>query len=280
MNDSPAACAGLALSVSQYVADLAQDDDSPEQKDASGEPGESCEGSCDAEQSGTDATDETSDDEVSEPGTVTTFKPVLNEPSGAAGFLRDENAERPVTAKSFLYFDKLERGGQCPIAIELTIGDEWHINANPRHPEFVVPTEIKITSKQKVKLTKVRYPKHELLNVAGSDEPYHVYGGKVIIYGLLEIDGSETAEEADMEIKLTYQACNENECLPPDQIVLKGKVPVVKTGDPLKKINEVKFRQLTPLDKEKEPADKDKTSADPDKTVDEDKTTGKEKIQE
>ncbi|MBL8817903.1 MAG: DUF255 domain-containing protein [Planctomyces sp.] len=270
--DSPAACAGLALSVRQYVGELALDGEVPEQEDASDEPGESCGGGFD------------NGDETSEPGTVTTFKPVLNEAGGAVGFLRDENAERPVTAKSFLYFDKLERGGQCPIAIELTIGEEWHINANPRHPEFVVPTELKITSKQKVKLTKVRYPKHELLNVAGSDEPYHVYGGKVIIYGLLEIDGSETAEEAEMEIKLTYQACNENECLPPDQIVLKGKVPVVKTGDPLKKINEVKFRQLTPVGKDKAPAESDE-AADPDKTADEgkvkeDKSPGKEKTQE
>ncbi len=76
------------------------------------------------------------DESEEDAGTVTTFKPVISDAGPGKGFVRDESDERPVTAKSFLYFDKLERGGQCPVAIELVMGENWHINANPPSPIF------------------------------------------------------------------------------------------------------------------------------------------------
>jgi hypothetical protein len=168
------------------------------------------------------------------------FKPVLPDPAKPSPFKRNYD-ERPVKAKIYPYFDKLQRGGKCPVAIELTIANEWHINANPAHPDFMIPTEIKITSEQKVKMTKVKYPEHELLEVEGQDEPSHVYGGKVIIYALLETDAAEMAEKADLEVEIKFQACNSKTCEPPDSIKLKGKLTLADPGDEIKRINEAKF---------------------------------------
>jgi hypothetical protein len=168
------------------------------------------------------------------------FKPVLPDPAKPSPFKRNYD-ERPVKAKIYPYFDKLQRGGKCPVAIELTIANEWHINANPAHPDFMIPTEIKITSEQKVKMSKVKYPEHELLEVEGQDEPSHVYGGKVIIYALLETDAAEMAEKADVEVEIKFQACNSKTCEPPDSIKLKGKLTLADPGDEIKRINEAKF---------------------------------------
>lgn len=168
------------------------------------------------------------------------FKPVLPDPAKPSPFKRNYD-ERPVKAKIYPYFDKLQRGGKCPVAIELTIANEWHINANPAHPDFMIPTEIKITSEQKVKMTKVKYPAHELLEVEGQDEPSHVYGGKVIIYALLETDAAEMAEKADVEVEIKFQACNSKTCEPPDSIKLKGKLTLADPGDEINRINEAKF---------------------------------------
>jgi hypothetical protein len=77
--------------------------------------------------------------------------------------------------------------------------------------------------------------------VAGSLEPYHVYGDTVIVYGLLETNAAEPANEAVIEFEVAYQACNDKECLPPDKIVMKGKLPIANPGDPVRKINEDKF---------------------------------------
>lgn len=183
------------------------------------------------------------------------FKPVLPDPAKPSPFKRNYD-ERPVKAKIYPYFDKLQRGGKCPVAIELTIANEWHINANPAHPDFMIPTEIKITSEQKVKMTKVKYPEHELLEVEGQDEPSHVYGGKIIIYALLETDAAEMAEKADVEVEIKFQACNSKTCEPPDSIKLKGKLTLADPGDEIKRINEAKF----PKDDNKKDPESDEDS--------------------
>jgi hypothetical protein len=105
----------------------------------------------------------------------------------------------------------------------------------------MIPTEVKITSEQKVKMTKLKYPEHELLEVEGQDEPSHVYGGKVVIYALLETDAAEMAEKADVEVEIKFQACNSRTCEPPDSIKLKGKLTLADPGDEIKRINETKF---------------------------------------
>ena len=201
-------------------------------------------------------------DETAEPQQA--FKPVLPDPAAPASPFKRNYTERPVKAKIYPMFDKLERGGKCPVAIELTIGEEWHINANPANPDFLIPTEITIKSEQKVTMTKVRYPKHELLKVDGQDEPSHVYGGKVIVYALLEIAAEEAAELAELEVEVKFQACNSRTCEPPDAIKLKGKLPLANPGDEIKRINESRFPKDDPEKGEGETADP-KAADDPEK---------------
>ena len=187
-----------------------------------------------------------------ESGEQQAFKPVLPDPVAPQPFRQGK--ESRVKVKIYPYFDKLERGGECLMAIELTIADGWHINANPANPDFTIPTEVKITSKQKIKMTRVKYPKHELLEVEGQDEPSHVYGERVIIYALLEIAADETAEAAELEVEVKVQACNSKTCEPPETKKLIGKRPLANPGDEIKRIHESKF----PKDDEKdEVEDKD-----------------------
>ncbi len=188
----------------------------------------------------------------SEIGEQHAFKPVLPDPLTPSPFKQGQ--ESPVKVKIYPYFDKLERGSKCLVAIELTIADGWHINANPANPEFTIPTEVKITSKQKIRMTKVKYPKHELLDVEGQDEPSHVYGERVIIYALLEIAADETADEAELEVEVKVQACNSKTCEPPETRKLVGKRPLANPGDEIKRINESKFPKEG---EEKQDAEKD-----------------------
>ena len=167
-----------------------------------------------------------------------------------------------MKVKIYPYFDKLERGGTCLIAIELTIADGWHINANPSNPDFTIPTEVKITSKQKIKMTNVKYPKHELLDVEGQDEPTHVYGERVIVYALLEIAADETAEEAVLEVEVKVQACNSKTCEPPETKKLIGKRPLANPGDEIKRIHESKFPKDDEKDEKSEEEDKDAAQKD------------------
>ena len=258
LKQSPAACAGVAISLLKWLegqsAPLSQlqSQSSPDGSAHSVAStnrmhrsyGNQLTSLRSQKQEGIDATKSQPDQSKSESGDNTlsaVFKPVFPEPTGASPFAKDENQNRPVQAKIYPMFDKLERGGKCPIAVQLTVDKQWHINANPSKPDFLVPTTLKINSKQKVKMTRVKYPEHELMAVPGEAEPYHVYGNTVTVYALLEIDATETAEAGELEIRIDFQACNKDTCMPPDKILLKGKLPLANPGDPIKQINEDKF---------------------------------------
>jgi uncharacterized protein len=234
LHDTPAACAGLAVALQEWLSTQphAAVNSGPTDYLLTSLPRTNSAQQQPAGSAGSTDTPATQENSV--------FKPIFPDPSQSSAFSkRDE--ERPIKAKIYPLFDKLERGGKCPVAIVLTVGEKWHINANPSNPDFLVPTAVQIACKQKIKMTRVKYPKHELMIVPGAETPYHVYGKKVVIYCLLEIDADETAQKAEIEVHIKYQACNEKECLPPDEIVMKGKLSLANAGDDIKRINEDKF---------------------------------------
>ena len=169
-----------------------------------------------------------------------TFRPVLSSPDEAD---EKEKADKPLSVGIYPMYDKLIRGKNNYIAVELKVKEGWHVNSNPANPDYLVPTTVKLNTKQKVKLTRTKFPKSKEIVVLDPSEPYHVYDGTVIIYGLLVTDPAETADEAIIEFEIGFQACRDKECLPPDKIVLKGKLPIGNPGDPVRKINAEKFPQ-------------------------------------
>lgn len=178
--------------------------------------------------------DENPADEKSAAKTQTVFRPVLNP-------VAREKENQRVHVKIYPLYNKLARGERCPVAIELTVQNGWHINANPQSPDFLIPTAIKFKSQQKVSLTKTLYPKHKTHTMQQESAPYHVYDGKVMIYCLLEIDEKERTDYAKLEFTVRYQACNDDRCEKPANIVMKGQLPVVDPGDDIRMIYKDKF---------------------------------------
>lgn len=166
------------------------------------------------------------------------FRPVIPTQQSP---LAQNNKVKPVKVKVYPLYNKLPKGGRCPVAIELSISRGWHINANPANPDFLVPTKVELKTKQKVKLKALKYPKHHELKVDGFDKPYHVYDGKVMIYGILEIDNAQTADVSELEFHVNFQGCNSQECLPPDKVIMRGKLQFAAQGTPLKKVNATHF---------------------------------------
>ncbi|MEP3481522.1 MAG: protein-disulfide reductase DsbD domain-containing protein [Fuerstiella sp.] len=180
------------------------------------------------------------------------FRPVLPSPT-TTGF-QQKAEERPLKVKIYPFYNKLPVNEKCLIAIELDIAKGWHINANPANPDWMKPTVVTLKSKHDIKLSKIKYPKHHELPVAGSDDPYYVYDGKTMVYVQLDIKNLTPAKSVELEFHVHFQGCNSGQCLPPDSIVMKGKLPVAAVGETLKKINAEKFPK--PKKKEKEAAPK------------------------
>lgn len=178
----------------------------------------------------------------------TVFRPILPA-TAATAFAVDKKKPKPVKVGIYPMYARLPRGGKCPVVVELKIAKDWHINANPPKPDFLIPTTLELKTKQKIKLTKVKYPKSHPFMMKGSPDPYHVYDGTVAILALLEIDAAEPADSAEFEFHLNYQGCNNDQCHPPDKIVMQvkpGKMKFADASETQPVINSAKFEQFKP----------------------------------
>ncbi|MCP4664645.1 MAG: DUF255 domain-containing protein [bacterium] len=94
-----------------------------------------------------------------------------------------------------------------PLEVLLEIADGWHVNANPASNEFLIPTRIEAHEGD---LRDLRYPPGRKLASDFSEDEITVYDGKVTIHGELRPTGA-----GETTLRLTYQACDEERCLPP-----------------------------------------------------------------
>jgi len=149
-----------------------------------------------------------------------------------------------VRARAYFSVDKLPAGATCEVIVLLNVQKGWHVNANPAQPDFLIPTTFTMTGKHKSKLTNVRYPKGHDLTIPGFDEPLKVYEKVVPIRATIEVPKNIRSSVEELELQIRYQACNDERCLRPTQVVMTGKLPVARAGEPVKRINDKLFPVL------------------------------------
>ena len=114
-----------------------------------------------------------------------------------------------------------KKGDKEVINVTVEVEKNWHIYANPVGDDTLTGAEtvVKVEPKGKVN-AEVKYPrgtdhKDKILNIA-----YKVYVGKVTIPIHVQ---RNAGDKTPVEISITYQACDDNKCLPP--VTVKQTVP-------------------------------------------------------
>jgi uncharacterized protein YyaL (SSP411 family) len=156
----------------------------------------------------------------------------------------DGAAKHRVTAKAFLANDRLPAGGNSKIGILLKIEPGWHINTNPAHPEFLIPTTVELKSKLGVTMAAPAYPAGGELKLEGIDTAYHVYAGEVLVTASLMIPESAASKLEEFELTIRYQACNDQNCERPRTLKFAARVPVAAVGEPVIAINKSVFSRI------------------------------------
>ncbi|MBI1311554.1 DUF255 domain-containing protein [bacterium] len=149
--------------------------------------------------------------------------------------------EHRVTARAFLANDRLPAGSTSQIAVLLSIEPGWHINTNPSHPDFLIPTTIALKSKQGLTMGTPVYPTGGELKLEGIESPYHVYEGEVIVFADLTIPETAAGKLEEFELTIRYQACNDQNCERPRTLRFAARVPVSSIGEPVASINKSVF---------------------------------------
>lgn len=171
-------------------------------------------------------------------------------------FVTPANAQAPaepslVTVKTFMAASKLAPGQPVEVLIVVQVQKPWHINSNPANPDYLIPTEFKLVATEGSKVDQLKYPKAGTIKMDGIDEPVHVYEGEFAIFGKITAPAEAAGKTESLDMQLHYQACNDQKCLQPNKVSIKGKVPVAAVGEALEPQNQKLFEKYRPKPEEK-----------------------------
>ena len=121
-----------------------------------------------------------------------------------------------VKPVAFPSFDPVARGKSMDIAVEMQIRDGYHVNARETTFAYLIPTDLKADPPAGFKAGTVNYPKGTLHKFNFTkDQPLNVYTGTVLLRLPVTVASNAPLGEQHIALKLHYQACSTDVCLPP-----------------------------------------------------------------
>ncbi len=153
-----------------------------------------------------------------------------------------------VSARTILSTDKIQAGSTIQIALQLKISDDWHINSHTPTFDYLIGTTFELQSKEGIILTDVHYPKGNLVSLSFADQPIDVYEGTATIFVSLRISDKLNLGVDTIKGKITFQACNNQICLPPSSIDVIIPVQIVGASAAVTLLNQDLFANYKPAE--------------------------------
>ncbi len=138
---------------------------------------------------------------------------------------------RDVVAPTiYVSLDPVGRGSQFQIAAVLKIRPGFHINAREKSEDYLIATDLRSEAPAGFQLGEVSYPKGALHTFTFSKKPLNVYEGTITLRLPVTALGSAPLGAQHIPLKLRYQACSTEICLPPVTLSLDAAFNVAASG--------------------------------------------------
>jgi suppressor for copper-sensitivity B len=133
-------------------------------------------------------------------------------------------------------------GSPARIAARVTIDPGWHVNSHTPTFQWLIPTELRLELPEGWTAARIHYPPQKLKTFAFEDEPLAVYDGQVVILADLVIPESVAQDQVRVTGDLSFQSCDNKQCLPPTKVSADLTLPIGQLGRPA---NEALFEAPT-----------------------------------
>ena len=137
--------------------------------------------------------------------------------------------------------EKAARNSLLKVALKVSVEKGWHINSNKPHEDFLIPTKV-ISTDKKFPLAKVEFPKAEDLTLGISDKPVSVFEGDIVINLLVNIDKELSPGSYKIPIKVEYQSCNNQTCMPPTSVSDSFEITVTNETAAATQVNQAETK--------------------------------------
>jgi thioredoxin:protein disulfide reductase len=121
-----------------------------------------------------------------------------------------------VSPSAYVSREPVARASSFQIAVVAKIRPGFHINARKPSAEYLIPTDLRAELPAGFKTAgEITYPKGELRTFAFSKTPLNVYEDNIVLRLPLAAQGDAPLGAQHIPLKLRYQACSNEVCLPP-----------------------------------------------------------------
>ena len=156
-----------------------------------------------------------------------------------AVFAQATNSQVPsgrdvVKPEVYASMEPAARGGAFQIAVVMKIRPGFHVNAREKSEEYLIATDLKAQPPSGFSSGDVVYPKGKLETFTFSKKPLNVYQGTVILRLPVNALANAPVGEQHIPLKLRYQACSTELCLPPTTLPLDAVVNIADSASAAK----------------------------------------------
>jgi hypothetical protein len=135
-----------------------------------------------------------------------------------------------VAPAAFASYDPVARGKEFQIAVVMKIRDGFHVNARKKSAEYLIATDLKTDGAAGFKIGDVTYPEGELRTFTFSKTPLNVYEKTIVLKMAVTAQPDAPTGAQHIPLKLRYQACNNEVCLPPVTLPVDAVVNVAASA--------------------------------------------------
>jgi DsbC/DsbD-like thiol-disulfide interchange protein len=134
--------------------------------------------------------------------------------------------------KTYVSRDAVHPGETFKAAVRLKIGSGWHINAHPANDEFLIPTSLEFADAAgSFHVLSIAYPEPRQIRLSFSESDLAVYSESALIGALVRADAALKPGTYELIGTITWQACNDISCLPPESQDLELEIVVAEPGE-------------------------------------------------
>jgi thiol:disulfide interchange protein DsbD len=139
-----------------------------------------------------------------------------------------------VKPEIYASLDPVGRASSFQIAVVMKIRPGFHVNAREKSEDYLIATDLKAVLPAGFNSGEVSYPKGKLENFSFSKTPLNVYQDTVILRLPVTALPSAPLGEQHIPLKLRYQACSNELCLPPVTLTLAATLNVAASASAAK----------------------------------------------
>jgi hypothetical protein len=149
-----------------------------------------------------------------------------------AGLSQVPSGRDVVKPEIYVSLDPAARGSSFQVAVVMKIRPGFHVNAREKSEDYLIATDLKSELPAGFQGGEVSYPKGKLEKFTFTKIPLNVYQDTVTLKLPVTALANAPLGEQHIALKLRYQACSSEICLPPTTLPLDATINIAASSKP------------------------------------------------